>query len=234
MSFDLPYNPLDKVNLGKSVAEALLGRAPQPLEDLGAFAGAGIYALYYHGPHKAYQRIAALNQDDDPQAPVYVGKAIPAGARKGVTISAAPVQAKVMFRRLIEHAESLKSTSTLALSDFRCRWLTVDDIWIPLGESLLIATFSPVWNTLVDGFGNHDPGSGRYGGLRPRWDVLHTGRAWADRCKPSAETAAQIQAEVIAWLNTEPTLARSRFLVEQAQARKLLKAGKPADMQNSL
>ena len=139
-----------------------------------------------------------------------------------------------MFRRLVEHAESLKCTTDLAISDFRCHWLTVDEIWIPLGESLLIATFGPVWNTLVDGFGNHDPGGGRYAGLRPRWDVLHPGRAWADRCKPSAETSAQIQAEVIAWLNAEPTLARSRFLVEQAQARKLLAAVKPSGTQNPL
>nr|WP_296905928.1 Eco29kI family restriction endonuclease [Polaromonas sp.] len=27
---------------------------------------------------------------------------------------------------------------------------------------LLIANFAPIWNTLIDGFGNYDPGNGRY------------------------------------------------------------------------
>ena len=219
MSADFPYNPLDKVNLGKSVAEALLGRKPHRLDSLATFQGADIYALCYLGPHRAYGRLTALNQTDDPQAPIYVGKAIPAGARKGVPAAAQAAASKALFQRLLEHAESLRSAGSLNLSDFKCRWLTVDDIWIPLGESLLVAMFSPVWNTLVDGFGNHDPGSGRYAGLRPRWDILHPGRLWAERCKASAETAEQIEAEVVAWLDAEPSLARSRFLIEQAAAR---------------
>ena len=46
------------------------------------------------------------------------------------------------------------------------------------------------------GFGNHDPGSGRYKGLRPRWDVLHPGRAWADKCQPREETQEHIARDV--------------------------------------
>jgi hypothetical protein len=34
MSDSTPYNPLDKKNLGASVAEALLGRKPRPLGEL--------------------------------------------------------------------------------------------------------------------------------------------------------------------------------------------------------
>jgi hypothetical protein len=41
------YNPLDKINLGKSVAEALIDRDAEPLGTLPQFAGAGIYAIYY-------------------------------------------------------------------------------------------------------------------------------------------------------------------------------------------
>ena len=68
--------------------------------------------------------------------------------------------------------------------------IAVDDIWIPLGESLLIGRFSPIWNTIVDGFGNHDPGSGRRNQARSRWDVLHPGRNWAELLREN-ETGAQ-------------------------------------------
>lgn len=54
---------------------------------------------------------------------------------------------------------------------------------IPLGESLLIERFQPLWNVVVDGFGNHDPGSGRYSGQRPLWDMVHPGRPWAERLR---------------------------------------------------
>jgi hypothetical protein len=83
MSDATPYNPLDKKNLGASVAEALLGRKLRPLGELSAFHGAGIYAIYYRGDASVYERLARSNQGDDPQAPIYVGKAIPEGARKG-------------------------------------------------------------------------------------------------------------------------------------------------------
>ena len=38
------YNPLDKVNLGKSVADALLSRPVEPLGQIAPFEGAGIYS----------------------------------------------------------------------------------------------------------------------------------------------------------------------------------------------
>jgi hypothetical protein len=45
----------------------------------------------------------------------------------------------VLFRRLKEHAESIRSAQNLDIKDFYCRFLVVDDIWIPLGESLVIS-----------------------------------------------------------------------------------------------
>lgn len=217
MTESAPYNPLDKANLGASVADALLGRKPRPLATLRTFHGAGIYAIYYRGTCKPYQRIAVLNQDDDPQVPIYVGKAIPEGGRKGGSVAAA-ASTTALYRRLKEHCESIRATSSLAVEDFVCRFLAVDDIWIPLGESLLIAKFSPLWNVLIDGFGNHDPGKGRYQGLQPRWDVLHPGRAWAAKCKPRGESAEQIGREIEARLAQEPSLVRSRFLAEQSRS----------------
>jgi hypothetical protein len=88
------------------------------------------------------------------------------------------------------------------LGDFQCRYLVVDEIFIPLGESALIARYAPVWNTIVDGFGNHKPGGGREKGVRPRWDVLHPGRKWALTLPDRAETAIDIIREVQNYLQT--------------------------------
>lgn len=61
-----------------------------------------------------------------------------------------------------------------------------------MGESLLIGRFSPIWNTVVDGFGNHDPGSGRRNQARSRWDVLHPGRNWAELLRENEIGAQEI------------------------------------------
>jgi hypothetical protein len=193
-----PYNPLDKKNLGVSVKDALLERNVEPLPPPELFVGAGIYAIYYLGEFPAYAPIAARNRDSM-TVPIYVGKAVPSGARKGgFGLDVAPGQ--VLYKRLCEHAASIEQVENLRLEDFRCRYLAVDDIWIPLGENLLIETFNPLWNRKIDGFGNHDPGKGRYQGGRPAWDVLHPGRSWAERCRPSAETAEQLVAAIQAFL----------------------------------
>lgn len=206
------YNPLDKRNLGASVAEALLERRVRPLRSLEPFVGAGIYAIYYKGAHSAYTRMAEANREGEPAWPIYVGKAVPAGARKG---NGDRSETRALHKRLREHAESVSAVSSLQVDDFECRFLVVDDIWIPLGESLLIAKFSPIWNTLIDGFGNHDPGSGRYQGLRPRWDVLHPGRAWAEKCQARDEVAEDIEREVVSYLASVPWPVRIKFHAEQ-------------------
>lgn len=89
---------------------------------------------------------------------------------------------QVLFNRLHEHAESIEQATNLKLADFSCRYLVVDDIWIPLGEAMMISKFVPVWNRVVDGYGNHDPGKGRYQQQRSPWDVIHPGRGWAAKC----------------------------------------------------
>lgn len=216
MPDDSPYNPLEKMNLGKSVAEALLTRQPIQLNAIESFNGAGIYAIYYRGDFPAYQKLSRINTAQGPSIPIYVGKAIPEGGRKGGNqLSSKPTRA--LSRRLAEHAESIQCTS-LKIEDFVCRYLVVDDIWIPLGESLLIARFSPLWNVFLDGFGNHDPGKGRYQGLAPKWDVLHPGRGWAEKCKKRPETQAQIALETQSWLEQSPSLTQSRFEVNEAVA----------------
>lgn len=194
----IPFNPLDKASLGASVAEALLAQPAVPLAKLPVFRGAGVYALYYTGKFKPYRMLAKLNEGGAFLVPIYVGKAVPAGSRKGGVLDMKPGRA--LSNRLTEHAESIRATANLRIDDFACRFLVVDDIWIPLGESLLIARFAPLWNSLIDGFGNHDPGSGRHAGMRPRWDVLHPGRAWATRCRERPETVIEIEREVTNYL----------------------------------
>ncbi len=198
----VPFNPLDKRHLGESVGQAMLRRPVIPLGNLETFNGAGIYAIYYTGCFSGYEPITKRNRNGIFTAPIYVGKAVPKGARKGGDLQALP--GKVLYDRLKQHAKSIEEASNLDIADFYCRYLIVDDIWIPLGESLLIAKFDPLWNKLIDGFGNHDPGKGRHAGLRPRWDVLHPGRPWAERCQPRAESAEQIIREARDYLCNNP------------------------------
>lgn len=165
------------------MAKALLLKKAESLPPVKPFDGAGIYAIYYIGRFPAYRAIAERNQKDMLDCPIYVGKAIPEGARKG-GLGLDAVAGKVLYKRLCEHAKSIEQAKNLKLQDFCCRYITVDDIWIPLGESLLIEMFAPLWNMVVDGFGNHDPGSGRYNQQISLWDVIHPGRSWAAKLKP--------------------------------------------------
>lgn len=199
MKKEEPYNPLNKRHLGESVADALLLQEKVPLGKIESFDGAGIYAIYYSGDFEAYQPIVLAQTSEEHEMPIYVGKAVPPGARKGlVGLDAATKGA--LYKRLNEHSESIQQTPNLNIEDFTCRYLVVDDIWIPLGESLLIARFSPIWNQLIDGFGNHDPGSGRYKQERSRWDTLHPGRSWAIKCQERKETSSQIISEIKSFL----------------------------------
>jgi len=198
---ETPYNPLDKRNLRVSVADALLALPPLPLPPADAFAGAGIYAIYYVGAFQSYGPIMARNRDGKFALPIYVGKAVPAGARKGgFGLDIAPGQ--VLFNRLREHTASVQQAKNLNLADFWCRYLVVDDIWIPLGESMMIDKLVPVWNRVIDGFGNHDPGKGRYRQRRSHWDVLHPGRDWAERCAACNRSEQSLIAAVRTHLET--------------------------------
>ncbi|MHC2115974.1 Eco29kI family restriction endonuclease [Stenotrophomonas geniculata] len=206
----IPFNPLDKKNLGASVAEALLTKEVHPLGQLPQFDGAGIYAIYYTGDFEAYAQVARLNSDGKFMLPIYVGKAVPAGARMGAGTDVPP--GKVLFKRLKEHADSIKSATNLNIEDFFCRFLVVDDIWIPLGESLIISRFTPVWNSLIDGFGNHNPGKGRHAGMRPRWDVLHPGREWALRLAERAESQMRVAEDAATYLRVLPSCLSDKFI----------------------
>ncbi|QKF06884.1 Eco29kI family restriction endonuclease [Berryella wangjianweii] len=193
-----PFNPLDKQNLAISIANALDEAEPVALDKLERFEGAGVYAIYYLGGFLAYRPTAECNRVVL-NYPIYVGKASSKGARKGAFDAAEPSGAP-LYNRLRQHSRSIEQAVNLDISDLFCKYLVVDDLWVALGESLLIARHAPIWNVLVEGFGNHDPGSGRHAGMRPKWDTLHPGRLWADQLRPNAMSAQQIHDEALNYL----------------------------------
>ena len=182
------YDPLDYDNLAGSVVAALLQAESSPLSPVKSFVGAGVYALYYQGSLPFYSHITDANL---PQPiPIYVGKAVPIGARKGGHPPKSG-SGKELHRRLSEHAKSVDQATNLNIAEFRVRYLVVEPVWITLAERFLIDRFQPLWNTIIEGFGNHPPGQGRRSMRRPRWDIVHPGRVWASELK-AAETVDQV------------------------------------------
>ena len=194
------FNPLDKTHLAESVKDHLLKRPVVPLPPE-RFSGAGIYALYYTGEFPPYRRIIEIAPSNEGSVPVYVGKAVPQGARKGgYELGADP--GDVLHKRISEHATSIEAARNLNLAEFFCRYLLVDDIWIPLGESLLIETFKPIWNIHLDGFGHHDQGRARRGQMKSSWDTLHPGRPWAEKVeKPNNKSADELSDDISSYLD---------------------------------
>ena len=186
-----PYNPLDKQNIGNSIANELMNHEALKMP-VDPFIGAGVYALFYIGNNEIYKELAEYNILNNCAYPIYVGKAVPKGARKG-GVGRDDNQGQALQKRLGDHTKSINDAADLDINDFRCRFLVVDDIWIPLAESLMISRYQPVWNTLIDGFGNHDPGSGRKGQVQSPWDILHPGRPWAKKLPEGPKNQEQLR-----------------------------------------
>lgn len=200
MPSEEPYNPLDKRNLAESIEKAMLRRPVIKLPPTTPFVGAGVYAIYYVGKFLPYRVIADANRRDY-SAPVYVGKAVPAGGRTGGDLDLPHGQA--LYARLKKHADSIKSAKNLSLTDFYCRYLVVDDVWIPLGERLLIQLYKPIWNGPVSGFGSNVPGKNRPG-KRSAWDTIHGGRYAAQEFKPGLKTEAELLKDLADFLAHKP------------------------------
>ena len=195
MSLQAAFNPLDKHNLGQSVALALSNCPAAPLNDLPKFPGAGIYALYYSGNFEPYAVLATLNRSTA-RIPIYVGKAIPEGSRKGVNPKASS-ESKKLRNRLSEHARSIGHTKALKVADFTCKFLVVEETWIGLCESLLIQTSTPLWNTMLDGFGRHVQGGNRKDGVSA-WHAFHGGRDLVKGVKIDSALLEKLTSDVAA------------------------------------
>jgi hypothetical protein len=110
---------------------------------------------------------------------------------------------KDLSRRLREHSGSINSAVNLRLDDFRCRFVILtgsESNLITTVEAALIRKHLPLWNSTVDGFGNHDPGGGRYEQSPSEWDVLHPGRTWATRLRGSRPELGNIIGKIRARL----------------------------------
>lgn len=164
-----------------------------------AFAGTGVYAIYYTGQYSVYRKYAELNRLAY-NFPIYVGKAVPKGWRQARLSDDVLKRSKELHTRLREHARSINSAvASLALEDFMCRFVIFEgeaSDMIGTIEAALIKLNTPLWNTVVDGFGNHDPGKGRYEQAKSDWDVLHSGRAWAEKCKGAHASPSDILVRV--------------------------------------
>lgn len=130
----------------------------------------------------------------------YVGKPVPKGSRKSGLVK--------------HHADSIQAATNLNLKDFHFRYLVVDDIWIPLGETYMIEKFQPVWNMKVDGFGNKTPGERRKTQYTSLWDTVHPGRSYVTHLNlpPNPKTAAQILKEMEEYLEM-PQEEKAKFPV---------------------
>ena len=133
-------------------------------------------------------------------------------AKAATVLGADPGQA--LYKRLSEHAGSVGDAENLNLADFRCRFLVVDDIWIPLAESLLVKMYSPLWNQKIDGFGNHDPGKGSYNQQRSPWDVIHPGRSWAYKLQPPSNDERVVREAALAYI----TRTKTKIVAQQEDA----------------
>lgn len=193
------FNPLDYINLTRLCASELKSRAltilPIPKADI--FNGAGVYALYYVGAKGIYKDISGTKR------PIYVGKAEPSGGRKGLTQSG---HTRALYWRLSKHVKSI-TTTKLKISDFRCRFIVLQPIWIKMAERLLIEEFKPPWNLLIDGFGNNPQGKNRAQQIRSRWDTLHPGRPAADALTANPKNAAELKRLLSDFLAKPPTAA---------------------------
>lgn len=193
----MTYNPLDKENLAKSIANAFLSRPMAPFPTA-RFQGAGVYGLYYLGkyqPYDLYEPIKVVDQFSPQATPIYIGRSVSQGARKGKKKFGDP-PGTVLYNRLKIHAKSIEQATNLDLQDFLCRYIIVDEIWVPLAESLLITSYAPVWNQAVEGFGIKTPGKGREMQKRSEWDVLHPGRGFAVNLATAKKTQEELRKQV--------------------------------------
>ena len=181
------YDPLEYSNLTRHLVRELMDQKETSLPIKESFAGPGVYALFYNGDFEPYVQWDQVSLEQ----PIYVGKAVPPGSRKGGVSKSINPKDQPLFKRLAEHSKSIDSAKNLSTGQFLCRYLTVVPLWITAAERFLIEHYRPLWNVCIEGFGNHNPGSGRHQGEISWWDALHPGRPWAAKLR---RTRSQEQA----------------------------------------
>ena len=183
------YNPLDYSSLSDSLARELMSSELTPLADIEKFYGDGVYALFYCGDFPAYAELSDINFDCPGSFPIYIGKAGPktlTGNELDARVVDTPSAGTRLYDRIAgDHRKSIEQATNLDIKHFYCRMLVLNAVWVPLTESALIARYVPIWNSIVPGFGNHNPGAGRKAGRISRWDILHPGRGRETETTPT-------------------------------------------------
>lgn len=161
------YDPLGTANITTAVCREL---EQQPLifleSEISRFRDSGLYAIYYRG--SSLPLYAPLKDYD---IPVYAGQAASHNSRTGrVARSAYP-----LWKRVGDHRKSIHDAD-LPLTEFAVRLLGLPDVHADLGENGLRVFYQPVWNAVLNGFGNHEQGSKTRKGQRTKWDTVHPGR----------------------------------------------------------
>ncbi len=184
------FNPLRRENLERSVQWALESAPPIPLAQDPATRADGIYAVYYTGRDPLYRPVSTPSCT----TPLYVGTARPSGMPRH---SASGQPTGALNKRMKDHRKTIDQTQDLDLADFHVRYLPVEEVWIPGAVQLMIGDHRPVWNTVVEGFGHHNPGSARrHSTPRSPWDELHPGRPWTVHQGPAKTSATQLRRAV--------------------------------------
>jgi len=175
---------------------------PLPLEE--RFLGTGVYALYYTGVSAVYKRYSELNRLAY-EYPVYVGKAVPKGWRQSRISHDAVNSSSELYSRIREHSRNIDKVEGIDIEDFSCRFVIFEangSDMIGTIEAALIKLSRPLWNSTLDGFGNHTPGKGRFNQAKSDWDVIHPGREWAVKCKGIPREKSEILNKIEQYFST--------------------------------
>lgn len=194
-----PFTPSDHIYRSKDFSKLIQSAVDfflaTPVHDLPLserFIGAGVYALYYFGDNPLYKPLGDATKRSC-SVPIYIGKAVPRGWRQARVSAQSHKASSELHSRIKEHTRNIEAGAGLRISDFKCRFVLFEaegSDMIGTIEAALIKQFRPLWNSAVDGFGNHTPGKGRFNQAKSDWDVLHPGRLWAEKCRglPKAES----------------------------------------------
>lgn len=198
------YKNDEFVELVKDAVRFFNGTPVRELPPSESFTGTGVYAIYYTGKNGAYAKYGELNRTAY-LYPIYVGKAVPKGWRQARTADGSGSTSRELYSRLREHSRGIHAGSNIDLKDFMCRFMIFESgasDMIGSIEAALIKLNRPLWNTSLDGFGNHTPGKGRFEQAKSDWDVIHQGRGWADKCKGIPKELKTVKANITRHLNS--------------------------------